>query len=136
MKYEIEIRSSKGLDLACNIYEKKKSLLGNNYSIMQQSQRHTTILGARLFIRFTRDLNDNMEVLGAKKILYSPSSSSSLPCIWSETVARQVKSLQARFFIISARKYSAHLTHPQPDSDNSRRSRKQACKELLMTKGF
>ena len=73
---------------------------------MQQSQRHTTILGARLL------------------------------CIWSETVARQVKSLQARFFRISARKDSAHLTHHQPDSDNSRRSRKWACKELLLTKDF
>ena len=57
-------------------------------------------------------------------------------CIWSETVARQMKSLQARFFRISARKDSAHLTHHQPDSDNSRRSRKWACKELLLTKGF
>ena len=37
-------------------------------------------------------------------------------CIWSETVARQVKSLQARFFRISARKDSAHLTHHQPET--------------------
>ena len=42
----------------------------------------------------------------------------------------------SNFSIISARKYSVHLTHPQPDSDNSRRSREWACKELLLTKGF
>ena len=33
-------------------------------------------------------------------------------CIWSETVARQVKSLQARFSRISARKDSASTSMP------------------------
>ena len=92
MKYEIEIRSSKGLDLACNIYEKKKSFAKEELLIMQYLWEKEILVREQLFhhaieskthdhfrcktfIRFTRDLNNNMEVLGAKKILYSPSSS-------------------------------------------------------------
>ena len=133
MKYEIEIRSSKGYRFGVQYIWEKEILVREqlfHHAIESKTHDH---FRCKTFIRFTRDLNDNM---GAKKILYSPSSSSSPPCIWSETVARQVKSLQARFFIISARKDSAHLTHPQPDSDNSRRSREWACKELLLAKGF
>ena len=38
--------------------------------------------------------------------------------------------------IVPASFCRAHLTHHQHDSDNSRRSRKWACKELLLTKDF
>ena len=55
------------------------SLSGNNiYSckaLRGTEEKSFEAENTRLFIRFTRDLDDNMEVLGAKKILYSPSSS-------------------------------------------------------------
>ena len=66
-------------DLACNMYGGEVSLSGNNiYSckaLRGTEEKSFEAENTRLFIRFTRDLNDNMEVLGAKKILYSPSSS-------------------------------------------------------------
>ena len=53
---------------------------------------------------------------------------------WDSCQTREV--FPSKIFRVSARKDSAHLTHHQPDSDNSRRSRDWACKELLLTKGF
>ena len=78
MKYEI--RSLKGYRSGMQYVWGEGSLSGNNiYSckaLRGTEEKSFEAENTRLFIRFTRDLNDNMwEVLGAKKILCSPSSS-------------------------------------------------------------
>ena len=117
MKYEIEIRSLKGYRSGVQYIWEKEIL------VREQLFHHA----------IDSKTHDHFRFWEQRKFFIARHHP---PCIWSETVARQVKSLQARFFRISARKDSAHLTHHQRDSDNSRRSRKWACKELLLTKGF